>query len=343
MQSSFFWVALLLAVVVTSSFHASVPRATFGLRAPRAPPPLCYTCRLCKATYSSEDNGPTACRSHPGSLRGESARKGDWEGTRGASSGDSGDLVYTWSCCGAPAEDPGCLIGFHTSYDDDGSSVATTRAPSPSMLLAPDDDPCVRFMQTSPRFPTRSTPPLEVMNAQLEALQRGDMAGVFRLFSHARRLAIEDGARRDVREFNVQEGAVYAALASMLASSCPGLVAHDRPEVIASFGDPDATSPGRLPTWICRVRVRCGETGVARLFTFTLTSHAFCTCTTPRARYESHYQRGSKDHRRNHSTTDIALAGRRTECLLRSASYRAHRTLLLRATNAVETGTRTLL
>ena len=56
-------------------------------------------------------------------------------------------------------------------------------------------------------------------------------------------LAIEDGARRDVREFNVQEGAVYAALASMLASSCPGLVAHDRPEVIASFGDSTPRRP----------------------------------------------------------------------------------------------------
>ena len=31
-----------------------------------------------------------------------------------------------------------------------------------------------------------------------------------------RRLAIQDGARRDVREFNVKDGAVYAALAGML-------------------------------------------------------------------------------------------------------------------------------
>ncbi|KAL3931694.1 MAG: hypothetical protein SGPRY_001017 [Prymnesium sp.] len=81
-------------------------------------PLMSLTCRVCKATYNPEDNGPRACRSHPGTLRGESARKGDWEGATGPTTGKGGDLVYSWSCCGAPADDPGCVFAPHTSYDD---------------------------------------------------------------------------------------------------------------------------------------------------------------------------------------------------------------------------------
>ena len=120
-------------------------------------------------------------------------------------------------------------------------------------------------------FPAPLTTPLEVVEAQLAALRAGDMATVFRLFSRARRLAIQDGARRDVREFNLKEGAVYAALAGMLTGNCPGLVAHESHEVLASIGEPESLrAPGRLPTWICRIRVR-SSSGVSRLFTITLT------------------------------------------------------------------------
>ena len=50
------------------------------------------------------------------------------------------------------------------------------------------------------QFPTPDTPPLEVVQRQLEALRAADLGATFRLFSRARRLALEDCARRDVRE-----------------------------------------------------------------------------------------------------------------------------------------------
>ena len=134
-------VMLLLSLVALSAWSGS---SSFGSAASRRPSqayqypaatrsaasPMMYTCRLCKASYTAETNGPTACRHHPGTLRGESARKGDWEGRSGAEQGQSGDLVYSWTCCGAPADAPGCVIGFHQSYDDVSPPPPPARASS---------------------------------------------------------------------------------------------------------------------------------------------------------------------------------------------------------------------
>ena len=95
-------------------------RRSLPLRCSSSPPPPVFrTCRLCKCSYNPLENGPRACLSHPGSLRGESSRKGDWDGAVGPGNGqDGGELVFTWSCCGAQADDAGCVIGPHASYDD---------------------------------------------------------------------------------------------------------------------------------------------------------------------------------------------------------------------------------
>lgn len=74
------------------------------------------TCRICKTSFF--ENGPRSCRYHPGSMRGESARKGNWEGTLGSEGQDSGELVYSWTCCGGAADDAGCTYGTHKTYDD---------------------------------------------------------------------------------------------------------------------------------------------------------------------------------------------------------------------------------
>ena len=81
-----------------------------------APPPVVVTkrCRVCRGRYSDEENHAAACRHHPGALRGESARKGDWEATP-----SDDDLVWTYSCCGGAADAPGCVADRHRSYDDD--------------------------------------------------------------------------------------------------------------------------------------------------------------------------------------------------------------------------------
>ncbi len=69
------------------------------------------TCRVCRRSFVL--NGPKACRSHSGSLRGESARKGDWESTS-----TEKELVLSWTCCGAAEDAPGCEVRCHATYDD---------------------------------------------------------------------------------------------------------------------------------------------------------------------------------------------------------------------------------
>ena len=76
------------------------------------------TCRVCRESFVVAENGPRACCSHSGTLRGESARKGDWEGLVGAKSSADGDLVFSWSCCGGKPDAPGCQHSRHLTYDD---------------------------------------------------------------------------------------------------------------------------------------------------------------------------------------------------------------------------------
>ena len=78
----------------------------------------CGTCRVCLSSFDEKANGPEACRFHPGSLRGESARKGNWEGERGPDSGSGGDLVYTYTCCGKEKGAPGCVLGRHVGFGE---------------------------------------------------------------------------------------------------------------------------------------------------------------------------------------------------------------------------------
>ena len=105
---------------------------------------LSATCRVCFRSYDPASNGPFSCCYHPGSLRGESPRKSDWQDedydrdgrhkSRG-SGGESGDdecattsatttsidnsqLVYTYTCCGAPEGAEGCTRDRCKSFDD---------------------------------------------------------------------------------------------------------------------------------------------------------------------------------------------------------------------------------
>ena len=86
-----------------------------------APPAATRTCRVCREKYSDATNGDRSCCYHPGSLRGESARKGDWDDAaqgRPTASGDGGELVWTYSCCGQADGAPGCTYDRCRSYDD---------------------------------------------------------------------------------------------------------------------------------------------------------------------------------------------------------------------------------
>jgi len=111
------------------------------------------------------------------------------------------------------------------------------------------------------------TSPSEVLEAQLVALQEGDMEGTYRLFSRARRSFIDDAARRDVREHRPTLDRVCETVRTQLTNECPGLLEHSLHKILAVVGDPNAPK-GRLATRICRVRVD------TKYFIFTLTQQS---------------------------------------------------------------------
>ena len=87
---------------------------------------LAATCRICRGSYDPLFNDIFSCVYHPGSLRGESPRKSDWDDDDGNSktkktrkkSIDNSQLVYTYTCCGGPPESEGCTRDKCKSYDD---------------------------------------------------------------------------------------------------------------------------------------------------------------------------------------------------------------------------------
>ena len=81
------------------------------------------------------------------------------------------------------------------------------------------------------KFPSRATPPADVVVAQLDALRRNDVARTYELFSRARRLAIDEAARGDARHYEVSREVVLQKLEIALRESCPGLLGHDRSEI----------------------------------------------------------------------------------------------------------------
>lgn len=119
-------------------------------------------------------------------------------------------------------------------------------------------------MDAKKQFPTTETSPAEVLEAQLEALQDGDMETTYHLFSRARRFFIDDAARRDVREQRPGPERVFETIRTQLNQECPGLIEHQLHKVLAVVEDPSLPK-GRLPTRTCRVRVD------TKYFIFTLT------------------------------------------------------------------------
>lgn len=135
-------------------------------------------------------------------------------------------------------------------------SVSLPEAPNPPSLLM-----CSPSLSQSPRtFSCAHLP-----------LLRPALSRVPNLEQRARRLGIEEGARRDVREFNVEPSRLYGALEEMLAYSCPGLLRHVSSEVLASIGAPSLTPEGVLPRWTFRIRLEDVATGRPRHFVVTLT------------------------------------------------------------------------
>ena len=100
-----------------------------GLSSSSSSSALSATCRICRGSYDSLSNEACSCVYHPGSLRGESPRKSDWEEenydddgkrrtTKAKESIDNSQLVYTYNCCGGIPDSEGCTKGKHKSFDD---------------------------------------------------------------------------------------------------------------------------------------------------------------------------------------------------------------------------------
>ena len=90
---------------------------------------LFATCRICRGSYDPLFNKASSCVYHPGSLRGESPRKSDWEEEDYGEDGkhlkggikksiDNSQLVYTYNCCGGGPESEGCTKDKCKSFDD---------------------------------------------------------------------------------------------------------------------------------------------------------------------------------------------------------------------------------
>jgi len=120
-----------------------------------------------------------------------------------------------------------------------------------------------------PRFPRRETPPADVVAAQLDAFSSPPNIGrAYDLFSRARRLAITEAAMDDVRQAYPPREIILEKLEGALRESCPGLVGHDRSEVLSGLAISEYDGV-HLPQWRCRVRVACA--GGTRSYTFHLT------------------------------------------------------------------------
>ena len=115
------------------------------------------------------------------------------------------------------------------------------------------------------KFPSRATPPADVVAAQLDALRRNDVARTYELFSRARRLAIDEAARGDARHYEVSREVVLEKLEIALRESCPGLLGHDRYEISSSLAIREYDGV-HLPQWRCRVRCRTGSRTRAFIF-----------------------------------------------------------------------------
>ena len=123
----------------------------------------------------------------------------------------------------------------------------------------------VTFAPKAVKFPSRATPPADVVVAQLDALRRNDIAKTYELFSRARRLAIDEAARGDARHYEVSREVVLEKLAIALRESCPGLLGHDRYEISSSLAIREYDGI-HLPQWRCRVRCRSGSRTRAFIF-----------------------------------------------------------------------------
>lgn len=117
------------------------------------------------------------------------------------------------------------------------------------------------------KWPTRETPPRDVLAAQLTALRDADLERIYGLFSRARRLAINESAAKDARQFPPFDD-VLKGLGRGLRASCPGLLGHDACEILSALAVSEFDGI-HIPRWTCRARVSRGSK--SKTFTFTLT------------------------------------------------------------------------
>jgi len=118
------------------------------------------------------------------------------------------------------------------------------------------------------RFPTPETPPDEVLEAHLDAMREGELPSVYHLFSRARKLEIDNAARKDARQSEPdpsrRENALRAFFELRQSQELLRPNKRSQPSILSVVGDPDPPG-GRLATKLARVRVG------SRCYRFTLT------------------------------------------------------------------------
>ena len=132
--------------------------------------------------------------------------------------------------------------------------LATTAAAlqPPSKRLPPASSPA-----NEGRFPTASTPPTEVIEAQLRALSTNDLQTAYSLCSRAwRAIIVEEGrAQGGGGQLDPPADVVRRRLRSALDETCPGLIGHGWAEIVSGLAINDRAN-GRLPRYTARVKVK---------------------------------------------------------------------------------------
>ena len=108
-----------------------------------------------------------------------------------------------------------------------------------------------KSLQGSTQFPTATTPPVDVVTAQLAAFKEMDVDRALSLFSRARRTMFADAGR--AQSCPPPRDLLLRRVTASLREGCPGLLGHTSCEILSGLQIDEQR--GRLPRFRCRVRV----------------------------------------------------------------------------------------
>ena len=118
----------------------------------------------------------------------------------------------------------------------------------------------------APQFPTASTPPTAVVEAQLAALRARDFPQIYSLFSRARRAIFAEQGRAQGSGAAPPPDVLYRRVEAALPA---GLLAHESSTILSALTLNEREN-GRLPRFACRCSIVPAPGERPERFVFTL-------------------------------------------------------------------------